>query len=375
MVARGVPARRQDCCREPSAGKKRIRRFQHGARLISCATHRRARSVALVFALFATAVLTGPRTAAASSPDSVFTNIFSSLSGSGWVGGDGTNSIALPDGRDCWIFSDTITSASVAGLRFVHNSIVLTGRGRPQVIKDPMPQPSRDQFYWAGAARVHGAQVWEISPRIVRTGPGLWDFRFDADYLAKVNIYTWKLTSITRLTGTAGNINWGVAMLDNGAYTYIYGSESQGLSSWMHVARVPKGRLDMPWSFYTGSGWAPNAAAVSLRLLPGVAPAFSVVDLGPGRGIRVIAQQPMMGQAIDSWHAASPVGPFSMQHMIYTTGSFGARTYTYNAVAHPEQTADGQMLLSFNVNSFDTLSPANASLYRPRFFRVPLSAL
>lgn len=187
MVVRGVPARRQDCCREPSAGKKRIRQFQPAAGLISFGTHRRVRSVALLCALFATAVLAAPHTAAASSPDGVFTSVFSSLAGSGWVGGDGTNSVALRDGRDCWIFSDTITSASVAGLRFVHNSIVLTGRGRPQVIKDPMPPPSPDKFYWAGAARIHGAQVWEIAPRIVRTGPGLWDFRFGADYLAKVN--------------------------------------------------------------------------------------------------------------------------------------------------------------------------------------------
>jgi hypothetical protein len=333
------------------------------------------RSVALLYALLAIAMLTASRTAAAASPDRVFTDVFASLSGSGWVGGDGTNSVALPDGRDCWIFSDTITSASAAGVQFAHNSIVLTGRRRPQVVMNPIPQPSPDAFYWAGAARVHGAEVWEIATRIVRTGPGLWDFQVDANYLAKVSISTWRLASITRLTSTVGKINWGVAMLDNGAYTYIYGSESQGLSSWMHVARVPRGRLDLPWSFYTGSGWAVNAAAASRRLLPGVAPAFSVVDLGAGRGIRVITQEPMLGQAIDSLRAASPVGPFSMKHTIYDTGSFGARTYTYNALAHPEQTADGQMLFSFNVNSFDALSPADATLYRPRFFRIPLSEL
>jgi hypothetical protein len=373
MVVRGVPARRRDRCREPSVRDSHV--VQHAAWSVGAAAHERVRAVALVCVVLAIAALTTSQTAAAASPDSGFTNMFASLSGSGWVGGDGTNSVALPDGRDCWLFSDTITSSSATGLRFTHNSIVVTGRGRSQVISNPMPQPSPKAFYWAGAARVHGAQIWEIAERIVQTGPGLWDFHFDADYLAKINISSWKPSSITRLTSTAGTINWGVAMLDNGPYTYIYGSESQGLSSWMHVARVPKGRLDMPWSYYTASGWTPNASAVSLRLLPGVAPAFSVVDLGAGRGIRVITQQPMMGQAIDSWRAATPVGPFSMKHEIYNTGNFGARTYTYNTLAHPEQTADGRMLLSFNVNSFDALSPANATLYRPRFFRVPLSTL
>jgi hypothetical protein len=328
-----------------------------------------------VVALLGIAALTLPQTAAAAGPDGMFTHMFASLSGSGWVGGDGTNSVALPDGRDCWIFSDTITSSSAAGLRFAHNSIVLTGRGRPQVISNPMPQPSPTEFYWTGAARVHGAQIWEIAQRVVQTGPGLWDFHLAGDYLAKVNISTWKLASITPLTGTAGTINWGVAILDKGPYTYIYGSESQGLSSWMHIARVPKGRLDMPWSYDTALGWAPSAAAVSRRLLPGVAPAFSVIDLGAGRGIRVITQQPTMGQAIYAWRAASPVGPFTMKRTIYNTGNFGARTYTYNTLAHPEQTADRRMLFSFNVNSFDALSPATATLYRPGFFRIPLSAL
>jgi hypothetical protein len=344
MVVRGVPARRRVCC-----------------------------VLVLLAAVVSTATMRVSSAAAEAGPDSTFTNLFASLSGSGWVGGDATNSVALPGGGECWIFSDTVTSSSVGGLTFVHNSIVVTGRGHPLVIADPMPQPSPDAFYWAGAARVHGAQIWEIAERIVQTGSGLWDFHFAGDYLAKINISSWRLASITPLPGTAGATNWGVAMLDNGRYTYIYGSESNGLASWMHVARVPRGRLDMPWSYYTRSGWRPNAANQSLRLLAGVAPAFSVIDLNGGRGIRLISQLPMMGQAVYSWHAASPVGPFRIKRTIYTTGSFGARTYTYNTLAHPEQTTDGQMLFSFNVNSFDALSPATATLYRPRFFRVPLS--
>ena len=205
----------------------------------------RVRRIVLLFALLTITALSAAHTATATGPDSAFTNTFASLSHSGWVGADATNSVALPDGRDCWIFSDTITSASTARLTFVHNSIVITGHGRPQVVDDPMPQPSPHAFYWAGAARVHGAQIWEIAERIVRTGPGLWDFHLAGDYLARINIAHWQATSITPLIGTiAGTINWGVAMLDDGSYTYIYGSEADGLASWMHIARVPKGRLD-----------------------------------------------------------------------------------------------------------------------------------
>ncbi len=238
-----------------------------------------------------------------------------------------------------------------------------------------MPSPSPKTYYWAGAARVQKSQIWEVAERIVQTGTGLWGFHLAGDYLAKISIATRRLVSIQPLAGTSGGtINWGVAMLDYGPYTYIYGSESQGLASWMHVARVPKGGLDRPWSYDTASGWRPGVPAESLRLREGVAPAFSVIDLGPRRGIRVISQQPLMGQAIDSWRAASPTGPFTNERTIYSTGSFGPRTYTYNTLAHPEQTATGGLLFSFNVNSFDALTPADATLYRPRFFRVPISA-
>jgi hypothetical protein len=355
-----------DCSRRPA----------HAVGGQDATNHRRARTLVLLCALVAFTGLSAAPTASAAAPDGVFTSTFASLSASGWVGGDATNSIALPDGRDCWIFSDTITADSAAGLAFAHNSIVITGRGRPQVIDNPMRQPSPNAYYWAGAAHVHGAQVWEIAERIAQTGPGLWDFHLVGDYLAKINISNWRLSSITLLPGTlASTTNWGVAMLDRGPYTYIYGSETDGLASWMHIARVPRGRLDRPWSYYTASGWAHHHAKASLRLLAGIAPTFSVIDLGAHRGIRVISQQPLMGQAIYSRHAASAVGPFSAQRTIYTTPSHGARTYTYNTLAHPEQTTHGQMLFSYNVNSYDALTPADATLYRPRFFRTPLSAL
>ena len=376
MVVRGAPARgRVGGDRQLCPPESKDRRRNRVARTVRCdGTHLRSRAVVLLIAFLCVGAMPVRSAAAKAGPDSAFTDVFASLSGLGWVGGDATNSVALPDGRDCWIFSDTITSTSATGLTFSHNSIVITGRGSPRVIADPMPQPAPDSYYWAGAARVEGTQIWEIAQHIVQTGPGLWDLRFAGDDLVRIDIASWRLAAITPLAGTAGAIDWGVAMLDNGPYTYIYGSESEGLASWMHVARVPRGRLDLPWSYYTSAGWAPNAAD-SARLLPGVAPSFSVIDLPAGRGIRVISQLPMMGQTIYSWHADSPVGPFTIKHTIYNTGSFGARTYTYNALAHPEQTIKGQMLFSFNVNSYDALTPADATLYRPRFFRVPLSEL
>ena len=57
---------------------------------------------------------------------------------------------------------------------------------------------------------------------------------------------------------------------------------------------------------------------------------------------------------------------------LYTTPTWGEGTYTYNAVAHPEQDAAGGLLVSYNVNSFDGSELyRQADIYRPRFVRVP----
>ena len=50
----------------------------------------------------------------------------------------------------------------------------------------------------------------------------------------------------------------------------------------------------------------------------------------------------------------------------------GAGTFTYNAVAHPEFTSGGRLLVSYNANSEDWgLVTADATLYRPRFITIP----
>ena len=132
MVVRDAPARRRaGCCRQLRVRKCQDRRLGRAVRPVAhryVRTYLRARTVVCVCALLAIATLCGAQGAIAAAPDSAFTNTFASLSGSGWVGGDGTNSVALPDGRDCWLFSDTITAASATGLTVAHNSIVVTGR-------------------------------------------------------------------------------------------------------------------------------------------------------------------------------------------------------------------------------------------------------
>jgi hypothetical protein len=249
---------------------------------------------------------------------------------------------------------------------------VITGQRRPQVITHPLPPLADGSFFWPGAARVQGREVWVLAQRIVPTGSGLWDFHLAGTWLGRIDIGRWRLVSLRPVARATRTVNWSSALFDNGPYTYIYGLEADGLARWLHVARVPRGRLDLPWQFRTGAGWATTSRA-SARVLGGVS-AVSLLDLR-GRGLRLVSQQSILGRAVYSWHADSPVGPFTNRRTIYDTGSFGERTYTYDTLAHPQHAARGTMLFSFNVNSYDFLNPTTASLYRPRFFRVPLTAM
>src|SRR3954447_25066993 len=58
------------------------------------------------------------------------TSAFASMDGTGWTGGDAAWSARLPDGRDVWLFGDTMLGGVVAGRRdlqtpMVRNSIVV----------------------------------------------------------------------------------------------------------------------------------------------------------------------------------------------------------------------------------------------------------
>src|ERR1700758_1066385 len=68
----------------------------------------------------AAAAACGPRQISVA-PDTGYDNLFQSYGNSGtgksWTGGDGTVSVALPDGRDLWLFNDSFLGKIKHGLR------------------------------------------------------------------------------------------------------------------------------------------------------------------------------------------------------------------------------------------------------------------
>jgi hypothetical protein len=306
--------------------------------------------------------------------------------GPGWTGGDGAYSARLPDGRELWAFGDTfLGSVSGDGSRpgdtpMVHNSLVVQNGTRlttlyggthaqPAALVAPSDTAS---WYWSGTPVVEGSKLEWFLSRWRTTGGGAWDFAYQDTAVATFSLPDLKLESVDTVPGGA-SVLWGAAVLDDGDHTYVYGTEDSGGHRYAHVARAPRGQLTAPWEYWTGSGWSSDPAA-SARTLDGVSDAYSVVAYG-GRWF-LVSQDPGFGNVIRGYPGSSPAGPWGAPVTLYTTADPGAGRYTYSAVVHPELGDSDTLSISYDVNTLDrgTLF-ADVWSYRPRFVRVPLTAL
>jgi hypothetical protein len=303
--------------------------------------------------------------------------LFASLSAFGWIGADGAYSTQLPDSRIAWVFGDTLTPGARAGaLGMVHNSLVIISGGKPRVYLTPIPGRPDGSFYWPGSGHAtgrHGLSV--LCHRVIVDRSG---FHIIGTSLARLDINTGRLLSLRAVPGANGKVPWGNAVTDVGRYTYIYGVEYQGSDlfghgPWLHIARVPVGRLDARWKYYTGSGWS-NRPSAARRILSGVSGSPSLVNLSP-HGLYLVSQAGQLSHRVLSWRAASPVGPFTAKHTVYTIPDMGPQTFTYLAHPAPPYATHAATIFAYSTNTMGGLTPGTATLYRPRFFVLANAAL
>ena len=66
-----------------------------------------------------------------------------------------------------------------------------------------------------------------------------------------------------------------------------------------------------------------------------------------------------------------PTGPWHSKKTVYCTPETGGDVFTYNSFVHPELSINDELIISYNINSFDFWSLFdNADLYRPKFIKV-----
>lgn len=155
-------------------------------------------------------------------------------------------------------------------------------------------------------------------------------------------------------------------------FIYIYGVNDPGKK--LLVCRVTPALFEdySAWRFWNGTDWVADfnsAAAVT----DSVSNELSVTPLPDGT-YALIFTAGGTDPTVDMRIGDSPIGPFSPIRSIWDCSDVleEPEFFAYNAKAHPSLSQPGELLISYNVNSFAFWNQVRdyPNLYRPRFFKL-----
>jgi fibronectin type 3 domain-containing protein len=306
--------------------------------------------------------------------------------GGHWTGADSTVSVQLPDGRVAWLFSDTFLGTVNAdhsrpkSAPFIHNSIVVQqGNQLVQTLHggttaNPtslVNATNPDEFYWIGAAKVQDGVLKALYGRYSKSGEGPLGFTRVGTALVTFSLPALAVTNVTDLT-LGQKVGWGSAIVSDGGYDYVYGTEDVDGYKFAHVARTTN--LGGAWQFWNGTAWVADESQ-SARLLSGAGTSFSVVRNGNQFVLATHDGNTPFGPWLVAYTAPSPTGPFTGPTYLYKAPEPESSTnwqFPYDAQLHQEQASPGTLLLSYNNNSLNNEDNySDARIYRPRFVDVP----
>jgi hypothetical protein len=368
--------------------------------------------------------LAGPNIAR---PDPAWDGLFQAygnLSGA-WSGGDGAQSLLMPDGSTVWFFADTFFGQTYpGGTRSQitsgggHNSAVLYRDGHlgPTYAQPagPFGYQNMDDYTWVAPPPRYSSTQYEVlnGDQVIVNGT-VYKFFQLADKAIHPGGFTYKLVGTVvetfalnpatdALTPTGGTpvqvedsrgsdpIIWGEATLVSGGYIYIYGVKPYNGNANpypLYVARVPVSGLPAgaPWQYYHGPpGCSPPATAwqssprQATALQAGVSAGFSVTDVnGTDVLLTTDTSSPSTRQNAVAYYADCPTGfsPGSPRYPVYEPHlprSYLA--YEYRIV--PQFSSGSEVLVSYNIDTVRLgLNFSNVSIYRPRFLDVKLPGI
>jgi hypothetical protein len=338
----------------------------------------------------------------------------------GWFGGDGIFAIpfsgvdSFSDDSVLFLFSDTMVGEITAGklqpgFKMVNNSImILKGeepvRERSQFLvkktsaKEPAtlfvpntPATKAGDYYWLGDGFVNHSNkdVNILAYRIRNTEDGS-DFPFREVGNALLIIprgqkfpfenYRQIELPFSKEQDSV-QISFGAAVLSNTSsdktplpddFVYVYGI--RGKSKELIAARVTPDAIEnfTAWKFWNGESWDSQLKGAA-TIEDSVSNELSVTSIGENQ-YALVYQYGGIYPTIYIQFAASPVGPFGPRKKVWDTtiDIKDPDLFTYNAKAHPAISKPGELLVSYNVNSFKFFDVIERmpDLYRPRFIRI-----
>ncbi len=340
---------------------------------------------------------------------------------SGWTGSDAAYSVPIsgfdaPSGTEdeqtLFLFGDTFIGEVDSNRHRTNSTIV---RNTVAILKGKQPLPGQISFFWGTseqnqqtaifAADTHksnpGDWIWPmdgVSPndkiyvfglRLKKDTSG-WFFEpigvtlisFTIDSTQSISSYEQVDTPLYYKNETDGSeIILGQAVMpmteqsgnpDPDGYIYVYGPKNSSLQKKLVAARVLSNNIEdfEQWEYWDGENWSAEIESCAV-ITTGISQEFSVTPLDDGRFILVF----QTGSQVAIRFGESPTGPFDFYRAIYDCPEVrdDPDIFVYNAKAHPHLSNSGELLISYNVNTFDFGDLfTNADIYRPRFITLQL---
>ncbi|WP_414618023.1 DUF4185 domain-containing protein [Dyadobacter sp. 32] len=356
-------------------------------------------------------------------PAPEWTNLF--LRKYGWFGGDGIFAIPF-SGKDSqkgdsliFLFSDTMIGEINGeklkpGYVMINNSIAVLKDKTPDstritfkmakenetykaIFTPKTDKPDKDTYFWLGDGFANPAankDIFVFAYKISNTNDKS-DFPFKETGNALIRIPANSKFPYTDQTQTElpfnnyktgeETISFGAGVFNNSesageldadGFVYVYGTK--GVNKRLVSARVKPDAIESfgQWEFWDGKSWAKDVKSAA-ALSDSVSNEMSVSRLAKGK-YALVYQLGGIFPDICMQVGPTPVGPFGPRITLYKTSAdiSDPDLFTYNAKAHPALSEEGELLISYNVNSFKffKIVENKPNLYRPRFIRVKFKA-
>jgi hypothetical protein len=307
-----------------------------------------------------------------------------------WAGADLTGVVPLPDGRNLWLFGDTMyTPVEENGGRgalvgFGNNSAFVESGGCMRHVSGNGSQrswvtpPHADgSIYWPGGGVVVGSTLHVFLGRMKPEPPF---GRLLDRAVATFSLPDLQLRGITPLPFGPADPGWGSGtVLGGDGHVYVYGPRRPDcdncFASDVYVARAPARAVTdvAAWTYWDGAAWSADRGAAK----PVISGAGAHVNVQPWRGgyLAIAKAADIMSSDIAAWWAPAPGGPWTATGSIHHAAAPTANGYTYMPNVVPRR-GGGALVFAYNVGTLDDAeSRANAALYGPRFVTVSVPTL
>ncbi len=342
---------------------------------------------------------------------------------SGWIGADGIYSIPLngfeqpsnnETNKQMILFGDTFigevdSSNHRVNSQIINNTLALMqnaepiennieffwredSNGNPKTVFIPETLAANEgDWYWLmdGISIEDTINVFAL--RLNSTGSGAFGFEINGVVLIKFtldeesfisNIQQFNTPLFFKNESEGWEIVLGQAIMpmtvssgnpSPDGYIYVYGPKDVSSGKELVAARtLPEniGNFDL-WEYWSGTGWG-NSIEECASITSGISQEFSITPISSNKYLLVVQS----GNNVAVKFGENPVGPFGVSYSIYECPEVKEypNIFVYNAKAHPNLSTQEELLISYNVNTFNFGDHfSNADIYRPRFIYLKIN--